>query len=222
MNAAANTLLFLGMLPSACLAGDLSTYRGFQFGMDLASAAKHAGLDPREARSIHQRPVLLQEIDWRPRGSSASLDTGAIRHGLLSFYGSQLFRIVISYDRDHTEGMTSEDMVEAVSNLYGAATRPNVQISFQSDHAEVAPVIARWEDADHACDLVRTGYGGSYALVLYSKKTSALAAAAVREALRLDVAEAPGREAAAKRKQQEADRAELQKARSSNAPKFKP
>lgn len=222
MNAAAGGLLLWGIFSSLCVAGDLAAYRGFQFGMDLSSAAKQAGADPGGARAIHQRPMLIQELDWRPRGSSASLDTAAIRHGLLSFYQSQLFRIVISYDRDHTEGMTAEDLVAAVSAVYGSATRPKAEIAYQSDHAEVAPVIARWEDAEHACDLVRSGYGGSFALVLYSKKVSALAAAAVLEAMRLDVVEAPRREAAAKRQQLEAERAELEKARVLNVPKFKP
>src|SRR3989442_6712581 len=46
-------------------AQDLSRYREFQFGMSLPAIAKHAGLEPSQAKVIHQRPALIQELNWR-------------------------------------------------------------------------------------------------------------------------------------------------------------
>ena len=34
---------------------------------------------------------------------------------IFTFYNDQLSRIVVSYDRDRTEGLTAEDLIEAVS-----------------------------------------------------------------------------------------------------------
>jgi hypothetical protein len=38
---------------------------------------------------------------------------------VLSFYDGQLFRIVVKYDGRETEGLTANDMVEAISPTYG-------------------------------------------------------------------------------------------------------
>jgi hypothetical protein len=69
---------------------------------------------------------------------------------------------------------------------------------------------------------VRSGDGGSFAMVMYSKRVDALAAAAIVQAVRLDTSEAPQREIEAKRKQQADERLALDKARSVNAPNFRP
>ena len=69
---------------------------------------------------------------------------------------------------------------------------------------------------------MRSGYGDSFALVMYSKRLDALAAAAITEAVRLDATEAPERAIEASRKQEQEDRLALEKARSVNAPNFQP
>ena len=43
--------------------------------------------------------------------------------------------------------MTADDMIAAISATYGIATRPNAEIAYHSNYAEVAPVIARWQDS---------------------------------------------------------------------------
>jgi len=72
--------------------------------------------------------------------------------------------------------------------------RPTTKIAFRSNSDKVAPVIARWEDAEYSYDLVRTGDGSSFAMVLCSKKLDGLAQAAISEAVRLEAQEAPQRE----------------------------
>jgi len=43
-------------------APDLSSYRGFQFGETLPAVAKEVGLELSEAKLIHQRPAVIQEL----------------------------------------------------------------------------------------------------------------------------------------------------------------
>jgi hypothetical protein len=216
-------LVLCGVLGTCALsAGDLSTYRGFQLGMDLSAAAKQAGMEASEAKLVHQRPSLIQKLEWRPNEFRNSPDAEPIKEGLLSFYKSELYRIVVTYDRDRVEGLTTDDMIAAVSSTYGLATRPKAEIAYHSNYGEVAQVIARWEDSQYSFNLVRSGYGDSFALVMYSKRLDALATAAITQAVRLDATEAPERAIEASRKQEQDHRLALEKARLANAPNFKP
>ena len=115
-------------------APDLSRYRDFQFGETLPALAKQAGLELSDAKLIHERPAVIQELEWPiwlSRGSSPQTDP--VRTILFSFYNGELFRIVVNYDRDETEGMTTEDMIKAISAKYGTATKPaTTEIVFSS------------------------------------------------------------------------------------------
>ena len=82
-------------------------------------------------------------------------------------------------------------LIAAISTTYGIPTRPNAEIAYHSNYAEVAPVIARWEDSQYSYNLVRSGYGDSFALVMYSKRLADLASSAITEAVRLDAARRP-------------------------------
>jgi hypothetical protein len=107
-------------------AADFSNYRGFQFGEKLAVAAKQAGVEASEAKLVHQRPAIIQELEWRP-GSRYQIGTQSVdpmREGLLRFYNGELFQIVTTYERQRIEGMSEADVVKAISAVYGAATKP--------------------------------------------------------------------------------------------------
>ena len=209
---------------SLLCAGDFSNYRGFQFGMNLSVAAKQAGVKPSDARLVHQRPALIQELEWQPRTpfQAVSMKADPVQEGLLRFYNGELFQIVITYDRYKVEGMTAEDMVEAISLTYGAAARPTAEIAYYSNYGEVAPVLARWEDSQYSYNLVRTGDRSSFAMVLHWKRLEALAQAAIAEAARLDAVEAPQRAIDLEKKQEAEGRLVLDKARSANMPNFRP
>ncbi len=204
-------------------AEDLSTYRGLQFGMNLAAAAKQAGMKPSEARVVHQRPTVIQELQWLPRNSSGSpFQADPVKEGLLCFYNGELFRIVVTYDRYKVEGMTASDMIQAISATYGIATRPAAQIPYHSIYGEVAEVVARWEDNEYSYNLVESGDRSSFALILYSKRQQTLAEAAIVEAVRLDAQEAPQREVELQQKKEEESRLLLERARSVNKSNFRP
>ena len=205
-------------------AADFSHYRGFQFGDTIAAAAKQAGMKPSEARLVHERPAVIEELDWRPvfPYEVTATQTDPLREALLRFYNGQLFQIVITYDRQKVEGMTEADMVKAISVTYGAATKPGVEIPYRSNFGKVARVIARWENSEYCYNLIPTGDQESFALLLSFKRLDALAQTAIVEALRLDLLEAPQRAIDAQRKQQAKDRLVLDKARSENLPNFRP
>ena len=81
---------FLGT--SALTAGDFSRYRGLQLGMSLTAAAKEARTAPTEATIVHQRPALIQEMDWRPRPPVLAdpVKADSVRDGLLCFFNGEL------------------------------------------------------------------------------------------------------------------------------------
>ena len=105
-------------------AQDLSRYREFQLGMNLLAVAKQIDARPSEVKVIHQRPAVIQELEWRPRlALASSREAGSVNEVLFTFYNGELFRMVVSYDQQRTEGLTDQDMIEAISATYGIATR---------------------------------------------------------------------------------------------------
>jgi hypothetical protein len=203
--------------------GDFSAYRGLKFGENLAVTAKQAGARPAEVRIDHQRPALIQELDWQPRSPSGSDPSkpDPVKNGLLYFFNGELFRIAITYDRYKVEGMTADDMIEAISKDFGPASKPTADVPYHSIYGESAKVIARWEDPRYSYDLVATGDRAGFAMILYSKQLSVLANAAIAEAVRLDAQEAPQREIDKQRKQENDERSVLEKARMLNKPNFR-
>jgi hypothetical protein len=222
-SSAAAVALLCGLAVTSTLsAADLSTYRGLKLGMSLAAASKLAGTRPTDARIVQKRPTVIQEMNWELRPTQANPKPDPVKDGLLSFYNGELFRIIVTYDRYKIEGMSADDMVQAISTTYGPATKPTAEVAYHSNYAEVAAVLARWEDSDYSYDLVRTGDRSSYALILYSKRLEASALASIVEAARLDAAEAPQRELDKQKKRDDDDRLALDKARAVNKPNFRP
>jgi|SRR5579863_7897142 len=206
-------------------AQDLSRYRDFQLGMSLLAVAKQTDQEASEAKALHARPAVIQELGWRPLSSVGSSFQDPVREVLFSFYNGALFRMVIHYDHYRTEGLTDEDMIEAISAKYGVATRSNAKIILLStsevyDNREV--VIARWEDSQYSFNLFRSSYQPTFGMLVSSKRLDALAQTAIAEAVRLDEQEAPAREIALKARQGEENRAEQEKARIANKAAFRP
>jgi hypothetical protein len=205
---------------------DLSRYRGFALEMNLQVAAKEADLELSDARLIHQRPAVIQELDWRPSVSSvAALQADPVKEVLLTFYNGALFRMVVNYDRYRTEGLTDADMVEAISARYGTASRPDTKVILFSTYQvydDSEKVIARWENSQYSYNLFRSSYQPTFGMLIFSKRLDALAQTAIAEALRLDEQEAPQRQIELQRKLDEATRATQEKARLANKPNFRP
>lgn len=183
-------LFFIPLLSAA----DLSTYRGFQFGMSLNAAVKHSGMDISEVTLLHERPARIQELIWKPARFSLG-STDPVEQVLFSFYNGQLFRMVIDYDTQKTEGMTTEDMIKALSARYGTATRPAVQTVLPSaSFIEGVTVLACWENAEYLFNLAESPYGSRFELIAFSNQLDGLAQAAMTTGLHLDEQQAPQRQ----------------------------
>jgi hypothetical protein len=217
------SLTLLGMMPGVALAGDLSTYRNFRLGSDLTTVARQISLIPAQAKVIHRRPALIQELDWRPQPLGSSSQAETVKAVVFRFLNGDLYRIAVQYDRYETEGMTADDLVEAISATYGVAAKlPDPAIAALGRDGDREDLLAQWQDALYRFDLIRSSYGPSYRLIGVLKRLEAPAQAASLEASRLDDQEAPQREAARIAGEEEAARVKLEKARLLNKPKFRP
>ena len=218
--------LFCAVLAAPLIyAQDLSTYREFQFGMNLPAIAKLAGMKPSEAKVLHQRPALIQDLIWQPPfslGSSPQADP--VWNIIFRFYNGELYRIVVNYKRNKTAGLTAEDFVEAISATYGTATTPSAEIAFSLSEVynDSQVAISRWEDSQYSFSLFRSSYLPVFGMIAFSKQLDALAQAATIEAMQMDKQEAPQREIERQKKQEEEHHTSQEKARLVNKPGFRP
>ena len=216
-------LLVFAMTSAVAVAGDLSKYRDFQFGADLAAIAQQVGATPSQAKALYLRPALIQELQWRPHALVSSSQTESAQEVDFSFYDGKLFRIAIDYDRYQVEGLTADDFIEAISAAYGTAERPAPSADPQQGrYSDEEVIVARWQDSLYRFVLVRSSFRPSFKLIGVSKGLEAPAQAAILEAKRLDNLEAPQREAARLAGEDEVAKAALAKARLVNKPKFRP
>ena len=219
-------MVSLGVVLSAGLgvAQSLSSYRVYTLESSLASIVKTSGARQADLTTLHVRPSSIQELEWRPPYiAPGNAPADPVRSVLFSFYDAQLYRVVVTYDRDRTQGLTDDDVLEFISHAYDA-------LPMQARKGDKAPVagsastmiIARWDDGSSVLTLVRGTYSKEFQLVLTSKRLSALASRATAEALRLDADEAPQREVARRAKALDDARVTEDKARAVNKAAFKP
>src|SRR6185437_3179674 len=129
---------------------------------------------PADASVIHQSPALIQELTWWPLPAyQASTPGDPVQQILFSFYNGALYKIVVTYDRSTTEGLTAEDMTRAISAKYGPATIPIVaapaSLASTTYGVTQAP-IAQWEDLQYSVILSRTSFLNGFQLVICSKE----------------------------------------------------
>src|SRR5438552_13202513 len=148
---------------------DLSKYQGFSLGMSLPELSNQVHLRPLQTKLIQKHPSVIQELTSWPSGASDySLQADSVRQIFFSFYNGQLFRILVTYDRDATRGLTADDMGQAISTNYGTSTRPAGEISFPTNelYRSTQKVIAQWGDSQYSIKLVRSGSWDAFALVM--------------------------------------------------------
>ena len=220
---ALTSLCVCGVMSAATVSGDLSKYRGIQFGTDLATVAKQVGSNGSQAKLIHSRPARIEEMAWRPRSLGPSSQPESVSDVVFTFYNGELYRIAVNYDRYEIEGLTAEDIIGAVSLVYGPAAKPDPPAKVVQDlYGAQEEVVARWQDPQYSFDLIRSSDGPSFKLIGVMKRLKAPADAAGVEAKRLDDQEAPQRDAARVASEQEAAKAKLEKSRLVNVQRFRP
>ncbi len=215
-------------------AQDSSRYRDFPLGSSLSSISTLAKLTAGDAKTVHARPALIQELEWRPQYfSSATADMKAdpVQKIVFSFYNDQLSRIVVDYDRDRTAGMTGDDIIQALSIGFGPADPPVLRTA-RTTPTEIdgnsSVAIARWGEADFAVVLYRadSSYDATanprFQLVVSAPQLDALARTATVQALQQERREAPQREVARHQKELDAAKVAAAKAREANVAAFRP
>jgi hypothetical protein len=230
------TMVALGLVLSThtVQSQERARYRDFQLGSDVPSVSALTGVAASEAKIVHQRPAVMQELEWRPHfslGSVTPTQTDPVQQIIFSFYDDQLSRMVVDYDRDKTAGMTNADMIEAISTAYGPPLKPAVKQTrtvLSQLEVESGTAVARWGDADYSVVLYRSSnlYGSSsssrFRLIVTSSRLEALARTADAQAIRLDAHEAPQREIARQKKEVTDARVSQEKARLANKAAFRP
>ena len=181
--------LVMILLSAQCIHGqDLSNYQNFSFGMRLVELAKQVDQKPTEANLIHQRPAVIQELTWWPPLASGTRRAEPVRQILFSFYNGELYRILVTYDRYVTEGLTTDAIVRTLSAKYLTATRPTAEINFPTngtgEYGTTEKVIVRWEDSQYSFNLFRSPLSNTFGLVMFSKRLDARAEAAIAKSLK--------------------------------------
>jgi hypothetical protein len=206
-------------------AQDVSRYRAYVLESSLDSVVAASGARAADAKTLHERPAAIQQLEWHaPYADFRNSLADPVRKISFTFYNDALYQVIVSYDRDRTEGLTNSDIVESLSAAYGAPTLPSTKTR-TSPPAEASPdsiVLARWENAGSLLTLLRGSYTPEVQLILISKPLSTRARSAVREAIRLDAIEAPRREAEQRKKEAGDASAARDETRIANKAAFRP
>jgi hypothetical protein len=202
-------------------AQDFSKYRSFSLGTNLASVLKHTEQTLVDVKPTHDGSLLFQDLTWRPSYSAAGSSRGeSVDELVFSFYKGELYKMIVTYQRPSTEGLTADDMVKSIAAKYGPATSIALEIdSAGNEQYELRQKpVASWEDAQYSFNLVRSQFSNAFQLVIYSKQVNAEADAALAQVVKVDELEAPQRAVA--RQKKEADAIEL--TRQKNQKSFRP
>jgi hypothetical protein len=218
---AACLLLAVSTVSSA----ELSRYREFELGASVATVTA-VTQNAARVQTIHSRPALLQQLEWRPRymAGASQTDRDSIGEVVFSFVDDQLFKMSIAYAQDRTSGLTDEDMVGSLTAVYGAPSSPSPRTRTTSSAVALdAPVvIAEWRHADTTVVLQRKEYSESFFLVITSLPLDIIARKAQATAVSMDQREAPAREAALLKKRADEEKVAAERTRSTNKKVFQP
>ena len=157
-------------------------YRTYEMGDDLRTIAQQISV-PSPPGLVVPRPLgVVEELRWRAeyvrRGTPSSGDS--VARLVFSFYEDQLFRIVIDYSPDRTEGMTEADLVAAVSKVYGPPAKrsqPSDRVGSPSQLANDV-VIAQWTESAYQVALLTVPGQSAFRMIVSSSRLEALARAA--------------------------------------------
>jgi len=176
------TLLCSAMSASQLGAQGHPRYRTYQMGDDVLTISRQLGVPAPAGLLMPPGLGAVVELRWRSqyvrRGVAPSSDPVASL--VFSFFENQLFRIVIDYAPDRTEGMTESDVVAAVSKIYGTPakrTHPPSPVGLRPQRP-VDNVVAQWTDGEHRVALLAVQDQRAFRMIVASAPLEALARAA--------------------------------------------
>ena len=108
-------LLFTSQLGSA---QDLSRYRVYVLESSLESVVAASGARAADTKTLHERPARIQQLEWRaPYASSGGEMADPVRGAVFAFHNDALYQVVVSYDRDRTNGLTNSEIIESLTAM---------------------------------------------------------------------------------------------------------
>jgi hypothetical protein len=173
----------LAIAASATLVGAQGRphYRDYAMGDDLMAISRQIGQPLVDLTSTPAVAGAVQELRWHARyvrrGAAPAGDP--VDRLVFSFYEHRLFRIVIDYAPDRTEGMTEADMVAAISALYGPPVRRTLAsgVGVLSPPRAAETVIAQWTRGDQSVALLALQDRTAFRMIVVSSALETLARA---------------------------------------------
>ena len=132
MNCTRPLVIAVGLILGAQLAfaQDMSRYRAYVLESSLESVVAASGARTADAKTLHERPATIQQLEWRaPYVDSRNTLADPVRGISFTFYNDALYQVIVTYDRDRTEGLTNSDIVESLSTAYGVPTMSSASYS---------------------------------------------------------------------------------------------
>ena len=200
----------------------LTGYRAYVLDSSLETVLAASGARAADTKTLHERPAKIQELEWRaPYTRSGNELADPVRGLIFSFCDDALYQVLVSYHPDRTAGLTNGDIVGSLTAVYGtplAASARNRPLAAPPDTV----VLAQWDSAGSSLTLFRGVYAADYQLILTSKTLSTRARGAIREAERLETADAPRRELEQRKKEAVDATAARDRIRANNKAAFRP
>ena len=211
-------------LSAAASAQDVSRYRDYALESSLETVIVATRARADDVRLLHERPARVQELQFRAPYQSESDEADPMQSILFSFVDGQLYQLVVTYDRDRTEGLSDADVVDSLRDAYGAPSggATPVRVDGPGGTFSAMTAVAKWETETSRLMLVRDKYVHDFQLVFTSRVLESRATAATREAVRLDAVEAPRREIEQRRKAAADAETAREKTRRANKAGFRP
>lgn len=224
MNKSRVVSLAVGLVLSSQLvaAQDLSRYRAYALDSSLESVLTASAAATADVKVVYERPSMIQALEWRaPYTRSGDALVDPVRGILFSFCDNALYQVLVSYDRDRTDGLSNSEIIDSLTAVYGTPLRGSAR-NRPLDAAPDTVVLAQWDSAGFSLTLLRGVYSPEFQLMLTSKALSTRARGAIREAARLDVADAPRRELEQRKKEAADANVAREKIRAKNKAAFRP
>ena len=216
----ASLLVAIALAPVSAAEQPLSLYRTLRLGDSVDTVTERLQLATSDVKVLYEHPALVQEATWRPhRFVSGSITADdPLAQMTLTFYAGRLTRIVATYDRNRTQGLTDADLAELLGVNYGAPLLPE-------SHRDVEPsrrAIARWMDDRTQVLLWREEYPRLIGLTVTAIADERDLLSTMAEGARLAALGAPARARALQVEAAAAIEARDARIRLENKAKFKP
>jgi hypothetical protein len=205
----------------------LSRYRDVSLGDSVQTVVDRLQAEASHVKVVHDRPALVQELTWRTRPfvSGTTVAADPLAEMVLTFHLGRLTRIVATYDRERTLGLTDADLEELLTEVYGVpllrsttAPEPAAATSAES----LRKIISVWADAEATVTLWREDYPRRVGLTITSVTADRALQTAIADGTRLRAEEAPQRERAQRAAETAALKDREAQIRLDNKAKFKP